>query len=465
MARRKTGQILPEEKLWSYSENKEGLHPVKIRVTHHRISRYYSVINPDTSKMFLSEEQYERIRPNPNKSTDGDTKEKSKEKRLTREEKELIAIIDDNKTRIKDAINEVTAYNRKSFSFAEFERKYLGENADKNFLKFFKLHIERLEKKGQAGTVRTYNSSLSALVEFQRGRDFDPADLTVQKLENFDNWLRTPRPKKSNPKLLTKPLNDTSVSIYMRCIRAVYNEMAINDEYLLSIYPFSKKDSDRRYKIPTGGGGQKGITLDLEEIKKFIYGKVIGDEIPENPMYRAKRLFMFSFYAQGINFKDMALLKYSDIGKETINIKRQKTIRTKKDPKTIRIPLHDELKELLIEQGSPNKKKSNFVFELFDADSKYTPKEMDETIRQWVKVTNKWLKKYCDHNKLPVVSTYSARHTFASNAKNHLSIAQISEMLNHSRVTTTQVYLGRFPDEQNREGLMKVFGEIKKTQA
>ena len=58
---------------------------------------------------------------------------------------------------------------------------------------------------------------------------------------------------------MTKPLNDTSVCIDMRCVRSVYNEMAANDEYLEAVYPFSRKESDKKYKIPTGGG-QKGIT-------------------------------------------------------------------------------------------------------------------------------------------------------------------------------------------------------------
>jgi len=96
---------------------------------------------------------------------------------------------------------------------------------------------------------------------------------------------------------------------------------------------------------------------------------------------------------------------------------------------------------------------------------KYTPKQTDDKIRQWVKVTNKWLKRYCALNELQEVSTYAARHTFASISKSHLSLAMISKMLGHSRVTTTQTYLGRFDHEENKTGLQKVFGAIKERQA
>lgn len=38
-------------------------------------------------------------------------------------------------------------------------------------------------------------------------------------------------------------------------------------------------------------------------------------------------------------------------------------------------------------------------------------------------------------------------------------------MLGHSRVTTTQIYLGMFDIKKNKTGLQKVFGAIKEKQA
>ena len=98
---------------------------------------------------------------------------------------------------------------------------------------------------------------------------------------------------------------------------------------------------------------------------------------------------------------------------------------------------------------------------VFDAKEKYTPKQIDDTIRQWVKTTNKWLKKYSELNDLPKITTYSARHTFASLSKSHLPVPMISKMLGHSRITTTQTYLGRFDNEENKAGLQKVFETVK----
>ena len=444
MAKRNEGEVTPDCILWTWSANGKGKHPVKIRITHQQKRKYYPVLTPNRKKVFLTQTEFDFL-TSTNKS------------KLRNENRALREVIDGEVEKASEAIAEATLKGKKPFSFGEFERKYLGAEANRNFLAYFQSHIDKLARKGQAGTVRAYSSAYSAFHSFQNGRDFDPADLTPQKLEAFDEWLRTPRPKR-------KVLNDTSVCIYMRCIRSVYNEMAANDEYLEAVYPFSRKDSDKKYKIPTGGG-QKGITLSKEEIQAFIDGEVSGEAIPENPMYRAKQMFLFSFFGQGANFKDLALLKYENAGRDYIEFERQKTIRTKQDGRKVQIPLTDELKEILIEQGNPDKKKSNYIFEVFEANKKYTPKQVDDTIRQWVKVSNKWLKRYCTFNELPEVSTYAARHTFASISKSHLSLAMISGMLGHSRVTTTQTYLGRFDNEENRTGLMKVFDGLKKKTA
>lgn len=448
MAKRNAGEVLIEYILWTWSANNEGKHPVKIRVTFQQKRKYYSILNLNREKVFLSQKEFDFIAAKP-------LSKLRKEKRALRE------VMDTSVEAAKTAVKEATLNGKKPFSIGEFERKYLGAEANRNFLAYFESHIEKLTRKGQAGTVRAYSSAYNSLSRFQNSRDFDPADLTPQKLEAFDEWLRTPRVKDKKKGTFTKPLNDTSVSIYMRCLRSVYNEMAASDEYLEAVYPFSRKHGDKKYKLPSGGG-QKGTTLSKENLVDFIEGKIEGEAIPENPMYRAKQMFLFSFFCQGANFKDLALLRYQNVGKDYIEFERQKTIRTKSDGRKVQIPLTNELEGLLIEQGNADKKKNNYVFNVFEEGKKYTPKQIDDTIRQWIKVTNKWLKRYCKKNGLPEISTYTARHTFASISKSHLPLAMISKMLGHSRVTTTQAYLGRFDNEENKAGLAKVFGSIKK---
>lgn len=444
MAKRKEGEILPAYILWTYSSNAGGLHPVKIRITHQRKREYYPVFLPDREKLFLSQADFLRITSTPLSKLRG-------------EFRAIRQVMDIAVQSAKSAIEEATIKGKTPFSFGQFERIFLGAESGQNFLSYFKSHIEKYGKKGQAGTVRTYASAYSALREFLNGKDIDPADISVKKLSEFDEWLREPHVViRDGKKFTISPKNDTSVSIYMRCIRCVYNEMAVGDDYLTSIYPFSRSPKDQKYKIPSSSG-QKGQTMTREDLAAFVRGRVSGERIPENPMYRAKQLFLFSFFGQGINFKDMAMLKYDSIKRDSIEFDRQKTIRTRKEGRKVRVPLSDELRDILMEQGNPERKKENYVFEVFDSRSTISPKEMDDRIRQWIKNTNKWLKLYCKFNGIEEVSTYASRHTFASLAKSYLPVAMISQMLGHSRITTTQAYLGRFENEENRVGLMKVF--------
>lgn len=457
MAKRNEGEVLVVPMLWNYSTNKEGLHPVKIRVTFQRKQRYYSVLDSSKEKVFLSQSYYDQITETPLKHLKG----------KNRERWETIA---ETVQRAKAAIAAATNDGRDAFSFGEFERKFLGEESGGQFLNFFKSHLSSLSRKGQAGTVRVYSSVLHSFGKFinhgrpiiqpkadkkwvySNHRDIDPADITPGLLEQYEEKLRE------------DGYSDTWISICMRAIRAIYNRLAVKDSYLKMKYPFSGKDYDELYKIPSGSG-QKGQTLTNAEIFDFIKGKVSDDEIQENPMFRAKMLFLFSLYGQGLNFKDIALLKNLNKKGDNIEFERQKTIRTRRTATVVNIPITPELSKILLEIGTTDKKKGSFIFEVFDPSVNYTPKQIDAKVLQFVKTTNKWLKKYCELNKLPIVTTYAARHTFASLAKSHLPLAQISAMLGHSKIETTQVYLGRFPDEENRSGLMKVFKNIKKKTA
>ena len=438
MAKRNEGEVSPVPILWTYSANGKGKHPVKIRVTFQRKKKYYPVMNDRKEKIFLSVNEY-------NHTTTTPLKDLRNEPRKTRQ------AIDQEITKATDAITEATNSGRDPFSFDEFERKYLGEESGGKFLQFFRTHLKALEAKGQAGTVRVYSSVANSFEKFLR-KDIDPGDITPEKLEHYEAHLRA------------NGLSDTWIAICMRSIRAIYNRLAAKDEYLKMKYPFSRNDYDEKYKIPVGSG-QKGQTLTKEELLAFIDGEAPGEQTKENPYYKAKLLLLFSFYAQGMNFKDVANLRYSNIMGNSIVFERAKTIRMRREATEIRIPITEELSTILLEIGNADKRKTSFIFEVFDPSTTYSAKERDRKSLQFVKTTNKWLKKYCEANTLPVVTTYSARHSFASLSKVELPLAQISAMLGHSRIETTQRYLGRFEDENNREGLMKVFGSLKKKTA
>ncbi len=430
MAKRNEGEVLIAPLLWTYSKNQDGLHPVKLRITFQRKREYYSVLNERKEKVFLAPDLYQKT--------------VACELRLLKgKNRELRQAIDTSVEAAKQAVIYATNNGKEPFSFAEFERKFLGEESGRQFLHFFDRCLTEMEKKGQAGTVRTYTSVRNSFSRFL-GKDIDPAEISPQLLQRYEDSMRDAE------------TSDTWIAICMRTIRGIYNRLSVHDEYLKMKYPFSRSEHDCNYKIPVSTG-QKGVTMTKDEMIQFVSAQVPGKQSAANPYYKAKCLFLFSFYAQGLNFKDIALLRNRNISNDIIEVQRQKTIRTKRKPSTIRIPITTQLKAIIQEIGTESKKPEAYIFNAFDSQVTYTQKQIDARVLQFTKTTNKWLKRYCEKNGLLIVTTYAARHTFASIAKGQMPVHQISAMLGHSKIETTQIYLGRFEDEQNRRGLEKVF--------
>jgi integrase/recombinase XerD len=376
---------------------------------------------------------------------------------LRRNKRDIRETVDLVKDRAKSVVEKVTSNGKSRFSFSEFEKEYLGGTGAGTFLQSFREQIKTLSSRGQVGTARTYKSAYSALNRFLKGKEIDPADLTPAKLESFGSWLRSEQVATKQKVIREK--NSTSISIYMRCIRAVYNRLANTDSYLKTVYPFSQSDHDNGYRIPRSSGS-KGSALSRDQLKFFRNGPVSGPLDRKNPMYRAKMLFLFSFLAQGANFKDMALMKYDNIKGQILEFEHHKTQRTTRRERTIKVPMSELLIAIIDSIGNPNRSQQQYIFEVFDPVKKYSESEKDDTVRQFIKTTNKWLRRYCLLIGLPPISTYWSRHSFAGLAKKVVPVVMIKEMLGHSRISTTETYLGRFSDAEIEEGYKRITNEL-----
>ena len=90
----------------------------------------------------------------------------------------------------------------------------------------------------------------------------------------------------------------TTIGIYLRALRAIYNNAIVEVEVNAELYPFGK----RRYQIPSGRNLKNALTL-AEIDKIFSYEPATEYE------GRARDLWVFSHLCNGINVKDIALLK------------------------------------------------------------------------------------------------------------------------------------------------------------
>lgn len=77
-------------------------------------------------------------------------------------------------------------------------------------------------------------------------------------------------------------------------------------------------------------------------------------------------------------------------------------------------------------------------------------------------MVNARLKTLCENNKLPVITTYWARHSYAQLLKSSgESVEMIRELLGHSDIRTTESYLKRFDLERKKEVSDKIGNLLK----
>lgn len=91
--------------------------------------------------------------------------------------------------------------------------------------------------------------------------------------------------------------------MYLRALRAVFNQDIACGDVSVQLYPFKKG----KYKIPTGKNIKKSLNkADL----RILY----TTEVPEgSEMEKARAFWFFSYQCNGMNFRDIAELKYKQV--------------------------------------------------------------------------------------------------------------------------------------------------------
>ena len=95
----------------------------------------------------------------------------------------------------------------------------------------------------------------------------------------------------------------TTISIYLRSLRALFN-IAIADGLITQeFYPFGK----RKYQIPASRNTKKALSLsDIAAI--YNYTPVAGSTAE-----RMKDYWMFIYYCNGLNVKDLCRLRHKNL--------------------------------------------------------------------------------------------------------------------------------------------------------
>lgn len=386
--------IVPDKR----RQKENNTFPMKLRITFKGERKYYS------TGYDLTEQGWEDIK-------------KGTTRRDLRETAKSLAKIQVDAQKCCDELD--------SFSFLKFESAYFPKSIiNKDLQSIFDAQIKELKLNGQIGTATSYNCACVSLHKFKSTLKLE--HITPEFLRHYERWL------------IGEGRSVTTVNMYVRTLRSVLN-IAIQ-EGIMSVddYPFGK----RKYMIPAGRNIKKALTL--EEIGKiYNYSAENGSNAE-----RCRDYWIFIYLCNGINVKDLCLLKYANINGDFITFQRAKTVRTKRsNSEPIRISLKEEAQRVIAKWGQQPLTTDTYVFPCLKKEM--TPEQERNQIQLLTHLINDHMKaiaKSLGMNKS--VTTYYARHSFATILKNSgVSTEFISEALGHSSLVTTKNYLAGFEQE------------------
>ena len=394
---------------------KDGLLPLKVRVSYRRNSRFYK------TEFFLSLEQYEDSHLSQNV--------RGKNKKLKSELEDLL-------TKSKGIIK-----NMDVFTFAEFEKQYYRANYDNDDLaNHFKSKIDGLSVQERYSSADAYKHTLAKLQEFfltKSIRTISLTDITVQNLHLFESWMDK---------------NGYSISttgIYLRSLRHIMNKAIRKGDIPQGIYPFGK-EQEELYTIPTSRNVKKARTL--EEIKTIIEVDLTHDRWKA----KARDFWLLSFFCNGINMNDLLRWKYSDIDDGVVSFFRGKTKNTKKTIHPTQIHLTQHAVQII----DKYKCNGDYIFDVIEPEDSELKKR--NKIRNFNRFVNQHMKVVAE--ELSIVggcSLICARHSWATCALNKsVPIEFISSGLSHNSINTTRNYLKGFDKRYLKRSTELIFEDI-----
>ena len=270
-----------------------------------------------------------------------------------------------------------------------------GETQEDN-RDLFLAALRRYTQRPMAERTRDiYLSTQTAIYKFRRdAAQLKFADITVAWLREFETFLA-----KTSPSANAR-------AIHMRNIRAIFN-YAI-DAGLTEVYPF------RRFKIRNEATRKRALSVD--QLRTLI-----NAELPEW-QHRHRDFFLLSFALLGINTIDLCSLRHGDLIGDRIEFSRAKTHRL------YSIKVEPEAEEIIKRYRG-----DSLLLNFADGLKNY---------RMYYNRLSIALRDIGDSLKLPGLSSYWARHTWATIAAS-LDIPRdtIAHALGHGGNTVTDIYI------------------------
>lgn len=289
-------------------------------------------------------------------------------------------------------------------------------------------YMKNLIAEGRLGTAIAIHNAYRSLLKFRGNVRF--ADVTVSWLLQYESAVTR------------GGLSRTTVGMYIRALRTIFNEAAANGIIKKEkCYPFGR----RKYIIPNSRNIKKA--LNIEQIEKIFNYQ--GENESEE---RARKYWIFFYLCNGINPKDVALLKYKNIEDGYLVFERAKTVRTgRTDPKIISVYITEDIQDIMDTLGNEDKSSDNYIFPILKPGMDILKEH--EATHLFIAFVNNWMAEIGKKLNLPrKPSTIISRHSFSTVMKNAgVSTEYIKEALGHHDIKTTENYLDSFEKSIKKE--------------
>lgn len=314
-----------------------------------------------------------------------------------------------------------------SFHLSEVGALFAPYSRRMSFLWYFVQQIVALQAGERFGTARNYQRALDSFCCFLRGKDISFGDFTAGVVNAYDAWLSDRRVVRN-----TK-------SFYMRILRSVYNK-AVRQGLARQKFPFSEVYT---------GVDQTCKRAVSEECLLRLYRL---DLIASPMLCLARDIFLFSYYARGMSFVDIAYLKKASIKEGRMQYVRRKT------GQTIEVRIEPCMQEI-IDRYTALCRHTPYVFPyVTEEDSALSFRQYQSALGDY----NRQLKRLGSMIGLErPLSSYSARHAWATAARDHnVPLTVISAGMGHTSEKTTRIYLAALENsviDQANKMLLEVF--------
>ena len=439
----KEGKATVKVVYYTYKTLADGTHPFMVRITKDRKPMYLA------TGMSLHPRYWNPLKKEVRKNYPEPGRDK------------LLKKLAEWETKYKGAADEMAEADEQHDALAVATKAIEGRKASRRIklLAYCEELSEGYKKTGQAGNATIYRDLRNQLAKFIAGDTYATTLPSGRgQAEAWTTWMNkhdVPFDRVNvafchdwEKALRATGLQETTLSLRFRTLRAVLNQAIAAGLMKADAYPFARTVAEK-HKLQVG-------KFDVSTAKRAISRdelRQIETLIPSSERQKlAREVFLFSFYCGGINFVDLGQLRWSNLsGTDADGLPLRLNYVRQKTGGKFSLRLLSPAGAIVASYRSFTfATPDSYVFPVLDVAKHVSPLQIKNRLHKVLGQVNQDLKLLGKQAGIATpLTTYVARHSFATTLRlKGTNTAVISQAMGHKSEAVTTVYLDSFASEQ-----------------